>query len=224
MNIDPVLPLSLEESGAKNFLFASLVKTSGVSLKRLLASALPVRQVIRQTSVRMAPAELNPFLPKSKVFVSGVSRQKGNPFQKNGTGRGFAQPTPNLPSGFFTLVVGRFISWGFLMMWSEPFLNFSFRKKSCKRNRPFLMLNCVRADGCFGQCDPPLIIPFATRLAPANAHPLCRFLVLAPKKRPGTRPEVMGRVFGKEKDETSNPRDFGNPWGLVDQHRYGVWS
>jgi len=77
MSIDPVLPLSLEESGAKNFLFASLVKTSVVSLKRVFASALPVLHVIRQTPVRMAPAELNPFLPKVEIFGRGVSRQKG---------------------------------------------------------------------------------------------------------------------------------------------------
>jgi len=41
----------------RNFLFAGLIKTSAVSLKRLLASALPVRQVIRKTPVGLAPAE-----------------------------------------------------------------------------------------------------------------------------------------------------------------------
>gem|GEM_PF-3252968 len=46
-----------KKSCKKNFLFASLVKTSVVYLKRLFASALPNRQVIRQTPVWMAPAE-----------------------------------------------------------------------------------------------------------------------------------------------------------------------
>jgi len=87
-SVNRLLPLSLEESGAKNFLFASLVKTSAVSLKRLFASALPVRQVIRQTPVCLAPAELNPGLPKVGIFGRGVSRQKGNPSRCLGTGIG----------------------------------------------------------------------------------------------------------------------------------------
>jgi hypothetical protein len=76
-SVNRLLPLSLEESGAKNFLFASLVKTSAVSRKRLFASALPIRQVIRQTPVCLAPAELNPFLHQVEIIRSGVSRQKG---------------------------------------------------------------------------------------------------------------------------------------------------
>jgi hypothetical protein len=46
-----------KKSCKRNFLFASLVKTSAVFLKRVLASALPFRQVIRQTPVGLAPAE-----------------------------------------------------------------------------------------------------------------------------------------------------------------------
>jgi hypothetical protein len=56
-SVNRLLQLSLEESCAKNFLFASLVKTIAVSLKRLTVSALPVRQVIRQTPLVLAPAE-----------------------------------------------------------------------------------------------------------------------------------------------------------------------
>ncbi len=55
---EPFLNFSFRKKSCKrNFLFASLVKTSAVHLKRLLASALPVRQVIRQTPVDLTPAE-----------------------------------------------------------------------------------------------------------------------------------------------------------------------
>jgi hypothetical protein len=55
---EPFLNFSfIKKSCKRNFLFASLVKTSAVSLKRLIASARPGRQVIRQTPVVLAPAE-----------------------------------------------------------------------------------------------------------------------------------------------------------------------
>ena len=44
--------------------------------------------------------------------------------------RGSGIPTPRLSSGFAIFVGGRFIAMGFYMMFREPFLNFSFRKKS----------------------------------------------------------------------------------------------
>jgi len=77
---EPYLYFSFRKKSSKrNFLFASLVKTSGVSLKRLIVSALPIRQVIRQKPVRMAPAELNPFLYPVGVFgcPEASGRQKG---------------------------------------------------------------------------------------------------------------------------------------------------
>ena len=140
-------------------------------------------------------------------FLGAESRSKKAPVPKDrnwycvnklhqsrsvGTGRDLKRTKqhPLAPAqtsfGLVSFIAGRFISTGFLMMCSEPVLNFSFRKKSCKRNRPFLMLACVKAEDCFGHFDPPPGIPFATRLAPSNAHPLCRSLASALKKRPGT--------------------------------------
>jgi hypothetical protein len=56
---------------------------------------------------------------------------------------------------------------------------------SCAKNRPFLMLNCVRTEGCLGQFDPPIRAPSQPGLRRLTPAPfVARYRAPALKKRP----------------------------------------
>ena len=113
---------------------------------------------------------------------SGASRSSAVP--KEWAGRVLAADRPRHPLGLLISSAGDSFRWAFGLCAGNRFLPLSLEESGAK-NRPFLMLNCVSADGCFGQCDPPRRAhsqPGFRRLTPAPF--VARYRALALKKRP----------------------------------------
>ena len=126
-----------------------------------------------QSSRGIHPSRPRPLVGDVKSRPEGMGRQKSWP-----------PLSPAFRKAFLLSLAGDSFQRAFRLCAGNRLLPLSLEESGAK-NRPFLMLNCVRADGCFGQCDPPRRAhsqPGFRRLTPAPF--VARYRALALKKRP----------------------------------------